>query len=112
MVIAMIALFITSLLCFARFVILDMSLGVAGGIGGIVSGFWVKQGFVQPVAATGVTTGLALLLIVFLRDSAQIKAKNRKKSSVLVCDCDKTEAHSIPEQSSSTTSLISRSKRC
>ena len=86
-----------------------MSLGIAGGIGGVVSGFWVKQGYVQPVAATGIATGLALLLMGFLRDSAEIKAEKRKKATTLEYNCDAKDSFSAVDEtsSSSTSSLIS-----
>ncbi|CAK8692149.1 unnamed protein product [Clavelina lepadiformis] len=72
-----------------RFVILDTALGVGGGVGAIVSGYWVKaEGFFMPIACTAVLSFLSLLLIPLLADSRKIRDKisEEKKKNVQITE--------------------------
>ena len=90
-----------------------MSLGIAGGVAGVLSGFWVKQGFFFPVLVSAIVCGVALLLVGVLPDSAKIKEKRNKESDLPECDCDITQRENSCDEfseSSSTSSLITNGK--
>lgn len=57
-----------------RMLVLEMILGVGGGVGGMLSGVWTKasHGFLQPMFYTGVLSMFSLLLLPLLPDSRKI----------------------------------------
>jgi len=100
-----------SILC--RFVILETALGIAGGLAGVLSGFWVKNGFLKPVVVSAIVSGIALLLVGVLPDSRKIKEELRKRSELPECDCDVTQhidSSEVVSENSSTSSLIPKRK--
>jgi len=79
-------------------------------LAGVLSGFWVKNGFLKPLVVSALVSGVALLLVGVLPDSRKIKEEIRKQPE---CDCDVTQhidsSDEVPENSS-TSSLIPKRK--
>ena len=62
--------------------ILEASMGVGGGIAGIISGIWLDaRGFFEPVACSAAIHFLSFLLIFLLPDSLMIRDEQNKTPS-------------------------------
>ena len=62
-----------------RFVILETCLGIAGGVAGVTSGYWLKaRGFLEPIFFSAVLDFLSLLLVFLLPDSREIRKRNEE----------------------------------
>ena len=59
--------------------ILETCLGIAGGISGVTSGYWLKaRGFLEPIFFSAVLDFLSLLLVFLLPDSREIRKRNEE----------------------------------
>ena len=56
--------------------LLETVIGVGGGLGGVVGGFWAQsEGFFQPLVSTSFMSVATLMLLPLLPDSRKINAE-------------------------------------